>query len=99
MSSIDIRAIVLATLAVFGIDFVTGMVLVAVFGGPLANGSEEQVKSDVRAQLLEEAGHPAGVTNDFVRPVERRRAERDGKAAGEQPALLKRFDWCHLAAY
>jgi len=44
MSSIDIRAILLAILAVFGIDFITGAVLFAVFGGPIGNGSEEQVK-------------------------------------------------------
>ncbi len=56
MSSIDIRAIVLATLAVFGIDFVTGIVLVAVFGGPIANGSEEQVKS-AAAALVNNPGY------------------------------------------
>jgi hypothetical protein len=56
MGSIDIRAIVLATLAVFGIDFVTGMVLVAVFGGPIANGSEEQVKS-AAAALVNNPGY------------------------------------------
>lgn len=56
MSSIDIRAIVLATLAVFGIDFVTGIVLVAVFGGPIANGSEEQVKN-AAAALVNDPGY------------------------------------------
>ena len=49
MSSIDIRAILLATLAVFGIDFVSGMALFAVFGDQIANGSEEQVRSAAAA--------------------------------------------------
>jgi hypothetical protein len=42
---IDIRAIVLATLAVFGIDFVTGIVLFSVFTDLVANASEEQVRA------------------------------------------------------
>lgn len=45
MNSIDIRAIVLATLAVFGIDFVTGLVLFSVFSDPVANASEEQMRA------------------------------------------------------
>jgi hypothetical protein len=56
MSSIDIRAILLATLAVFGIDFVSSMVLFAVFGGQAANGSEEQVRS-VAAALATNPGY------------------------------------------
>jgi hypothetical protein len=43
--TLDLRAIVLATLAVFGIDFITGIVLLSVFGGEqVANASEEQVR-------------------------------------------------------
>jgi hypothetical protein len=42
---IDIRAIVLATLAVFGIDFVTGIVLFSAFTDLVANASEEQVRA------------------------------------------------------
>ena len=45
MKHIDIRAIVLATLAVFGIDFVTGIVLFSVFTDLVANASEEQVRA------------------------------------------------------
>ncbi|HKR35759.1 MAG TPA: hypothetical protein VJT10_13020 [Steroidobacteraceae bacterium] len=49
MNGIDIRAILLATLAVFGIDFVSSIALFAVFGGQAANGSEEQVRAAVEA--------------------------------------------------
>lgn len=49
MSGIDIRAILLATLAVFGIDFVSSIALFAVFGDQVANGSEEQVRNVVEA--------------------------------------------------
>jgi hypothetical protein len=48
MSSIDIRAILLATLAVFGIDFFSGWMLFAAFGGPMG-GPDEQVKTAVEA--------------------------------------------------
>ena len=56
MSSIDIRAILLATLAVFGIDFVSGIALFAVFGDQIANGSDEQVRSVVEA-LADDPGY------------------------------------------
>lgn len=50
MSSIDIRAIVLATLAVFGIDFVTGLVLFNAFGGDqVGTVSDEQVRAAAEA--------------------------------------------------
>jgi uncharacterized membrane protein YjgN (DUF898 family) len=45
MRYIDIRAIVLATLAVFGIDFVTGIVLFSTFSDLVANASDEQVRA------------------------------------------------------
>ena len=45
LKHIDIRAIVLATLAVFGIDFVTGVVLFSVFTDLAANASDEQVRA------------------------------------------------------
>jgi hypothetical protein len=48
MSSIDIRAILLATLAVFGIDFFSSWMLFAAFGGPMS-GTDEQVKTAVEA--------------------------------------------------
>jgi CBS domain containing-hemolysin-like protein len=49
MNGIDIRAILLATLAVFGIDFLSSIALFAVFGDQAANGSEEQVRAAVEA--------------------------------------------------
>ena len=45
LKHIDIRAIVLSTLAVFGIDFVTGVVLFSVFTDLAANASDEQVRA------------------------------------------------------
>jgi len=49
MKHIDLRAIVLATLAVFGIDFVTGIVLFSVFTEQVANASEEQIRAAATA--------------------------------------------------
>ena len=49
IGKIDIRAIVLATLAVFGIDFVTGIVLFSVFTDQVANASDEQVRAAAAA--------------------------------------------------
>ena len=49
MNGIDIRAILLATLAVFGIDFLSSIALFAVFGDHAANCSEEQVRAAVEA--------------------------------------------------
>ena len=49
IGNFDIRAIVLATLAVFGIDFVTGIVLFSVFSDSVANASEEQVRAAAAA--------------------------------------------------
>ncbi len=49
MRNIDIRAIVLATLAVFGIDFVTGIVLFSVFTDQITNASDEQVRAAAAA--------------------------------------------------
>jgi hypothetical protein len=55
--NLDLRAIVLATLAVFGIDFVTGLVLFGVFGGEqVANASDEQVRS-IAAALARDPGY------------------------------------------
>jgi hypothetical protein len=45
MRHIDLRAIVLATLAVFGIDFVTGIVLFSTFSDLVPNASDEQVRA------------------------------------------------------
>ena len=56
MSSIDIRAIVLATLAVFGIDFVRELVLFGVFSDPGATASEEQLRAAVAA-LIRDPGY------------------------------------------
>ena len=49
IGNIDIRAIVLATLAVFGIDFITGIVLFSVFTDQVANASDEQVRAAAAA--------------------------------------------------
>jgi hypothetical protein len=49
MRSISIKAIILATLAVFGIDFVSGMVLMGVFGDLPASATEEQVRAAAAA--------------------------------------------------
>ena len=53
---IDIRAIVLATLAVFGIDFVTGIVLFSMFADLPANASDEQVRA-VAVALANDRGY------------------------------------------
>ena len=45
MKHIDLRVIVLATLAVFGIDFVTGIVLFSTFSDLVANATDEQVRA------------------------------------------------------
>ncbi|HEY5754576.1 MAG TPA: hypothetical protein VIU34_02075 [Steroidobacter sp.] len=46
MPSISIRAVILATLAVLGVDIVSGMVLTQMFGGPAfgANLSQEEIR-------------------------------------------------------
>jgi CBS domain containing-hemolysin-like protein len=49
MRGIDFKAIVLATLAVFGIDFASSLALVAVFGEPLVNATDEQAQAAMRA--------------------------------------------------
>jgi hypothetical protein len=55
--NLDIRAIVLATLAVFGIDFITGLVLFNAFGGAeIANANEEQVRA-IAAALAKNPGY------------------------------------------
>jgi hypothetical protein len=46
IGNIDIRAVVLATLAVFGIDFIVGIVLFSIFSSEqIANASDEQVRA------------------------------------------------------
>lgn len=55
MRGISVKAIILATLAVFGIDFVSGMVLMGVFGELPANATEEQVRTAAAAL----AGNPS----------------------------------------
>jgi CBS domain containing-hemolysin-like protein len=45
MYGIDIKAVALATLAVFGIDFVSGLVLFGVFAEIPMNASEEQARA------------------------------------------------------
>jgi hypothetical protein len=59
MRSLDYRAILLATLAVFGIDYFSGMALVAAYGAPLTNPSEEQLKLAAEA-LMRNPGYLRG---------------------------------------
>jgi hypothetical protein len=55
--NLDIRAILLATLAVFGIDFITGLVLFNVFStAQVANASEEQMRA-IAAALAQNPGY------------------------------------------
>ncbi|MBB6096116.1 hypothetical protein HNQ60_005007 [Povalibacter uvarum] len=56
MQGISIKAIVLATLAVFGIDFVSSLVLFAMFGGPPLDAPKEQIEAALAA-LNEDAGY------------------------------------------
>jgi hypothetical protein len=57
IANIDFRAIVLATLAVFGIDFITGIVLFSVFtADQIANASDEQVR-EVALALAKDPGY------------------------------------------
>jgi hypothetical protein len=46
MPNISVRAVILATLAVLGVDIVTGMVLTQMFGGPAfgADVSKEEIR-------------------------------------------------------
>lgn len=46
MPNINIRAVVLATLAVLGVDIISGMVLTRMFGGPVFESglTEEQIR-------------------------------------------------------
>jgi hypothetical protein len=62
MRAISIRAVVLATLAVFGIDIVSGFFLMAIFGAPVVQPgmSEEQAQAAVAA-LLQNPGYLTGV--------------------------------------
>lgn len=55
--NLDIRAVLLATLAVFGIDFITGLVLFNAFAGAqVANASEDQMRA-VAAALARSPGY------------------------------------------
>jgi len=49
MRGISIKAVILATLAVFGIDFISGLVLSGVFGGPPPDATDEQIQSALEA--------------------------------------------------
>jgi len=50
IGNIDIRAVMLATLAVFGIDFIAGIVLFSIFSSDqITNASDEQVRAAAMA--------------------------------------------------
>lgn len=46
MPNINIKAVMLATVAVFGVDIISGMILISVFGGPALDSglSDEQMR-------------------------------------------------------
>lgn len=56
MRSISLKAILLATLAMFGIDIVSGMVLMGVFGELPPNATDEQVRM-AAAELTRNPGY------------------------------------------
>ena len=62
MRGISIKAVLLATLAVFGVDIVSGMVLAGIFDGPslTADMTDEQ-RSAALAALIENRGYLMGV--------------------------------------
>ena len=62
MRDVNIRAILLVTLAVFGIDFVSSTILFAVFGGPPLSATPEQI----RAALAVLYGNPGYVAATLV---------------------------------
>ncbi|MGH8175271.1 MAG: hypothetical protein ACREV5_03290 [Steroidobacter sp.] len=62
MRGISIKAIALATLAVFGVDIVWGMVLAGIFDGPTLTGSMTgEQKSAALAALVGNRGYLSGV--------------------------------------
>jgi hypothetical protein len=56
MRHVNIRAILLVTLAVFGIDFVSSAVLFGVFGGPPLSATPEQIRIAL-AELYGNSGY------------------------------------------
>ena len=54
--SLDFRAIVLATLAVFGIDFFTGTMLFAIYSEPMTSATDEQLR-EAAAALARNPGY------------------------------------------
>ena len=59
MPSISIRAVILATLAVLGVDIVTGMVLTQMFGGPAFGSdlSQEEIRHAYQV-LMQDVRYP-----------------------------------------
>ncbi len=57
IGNIEIRSVVLATLAVFGIDFITGIVLFSIFSSDqITNASDEQMRAAALA-LAKDPGY------------------------------------------
>ena len=57
IGNIDIRSVVLATLAVFGIDFIAGIVLFSIFSSDqITNASDEQMRAAALA-LAKDPGY------------------------------------------
>ena len=53
MNGVSIRAVVLATLAVMGIDIMSGIMLASIFGGPQMENAvtDEQIRAAALAML------------------------------------------------
>lgn len=49
MQSISIKAVLLATLAVFGIDMVSGLILIKAFNGPAFDASPAEIEAGLAA--------------------------------------------------
>jgi hypothetical protein len=56
MDLINLRAVLLATLAVFGIDVISSMVLIAVFGGPMPEPGDSDEQLRAALELLNQNG-------------------------------------------
>jgi hypothetical protein len=62
MRGLSLKAVLLATLAVFGVDIVSGIVLAAIFDAPaLTTDMTDEQRSAAVAALIEDRGYLTGV--------------------------------------